>query len=231
MADRFDWRALLAAALLATAPTFALAQEATPPAEGAAPAAEGAPGDPATPAQSQVLEGWNKFCNPDPVTQEEGCVVVFRAYQETAEGVRMIGQVSLSFLISDPSQIVLSITVPIGVLLGPGIQLSVDEGEPAGTAYTICDPQYCYAESQVEPSFINRLKGGGELIVSFLVPDFENGGAQQLDLPVTLIGFTAAYDGPGRSPEEAQALQDRAEAARQRLIEQQQQLNDAPAGP
>lgn len=214
LAERLGWRAMLASAIVAIAPTMAVAQE--------TPAIPNDPAAAATPPTTEALTGWNKFCNPDPISQEEGCVVVFRAYQED----RMIGQISLSYLLSEPDNIVLSITVPIGVLLAPGIQLKIDEREPAGAPYVICDPTYCYSESEVDAAFINTLKAGGELTVSFLVPDFENGGAQQLDLPVTLIGFTAAFDGEGRTPEEAQALQDRAEAARQRLIEQQQQLNN-----
>lgn len=211
LAERRSWRAAATAAALTLAPTFAAAQEETP----LEPAAE-------APPANQVLTGWNKFCNPDPISEEEGCIVVFRAYQED----QMIGQISLSYLISDPDNIVLSITVPIGVLLEPGIQLTVDDGEAANAPYVICDPTFCYSESNVDPSFVNTLKAGGELTVSFLIPDFENGGAQQLDLPITLIGFTAAYDGEGQTPEEAQALQDRAEEARQRLIEQQEQLNN-----
>lgn len=204
------WKGAFAAIALAVAPTFAVAQDADP-AEDAVPV--------------PTLAGWNKFCNPDPVTQQDGCVVVFQAVQENGS---LIAQLALSFLVDEPDNIILSMVVPTGVLLIPGIQLKVDEREPVGVPYVICEPTLCRSEQQIDSSFVNQLKAGGQLTLSFLQPNLQEGGATQIDIPITLIGFTAAYDGPGRTPEEAAALQDRAEEARQRLIEQQQQLNENP---
>jgi len=218
-AARFGWNGALVAIGLAMAPVTAIAQDEAPePVPDAVPPEEGQ-------GVVQGLSGWNKFCNPDPVTQERGCVVVFQAIQENGG---MVAQVALSFLEAEPGNIILSMIVPTGVLLVPGIQLQVDSNEPTTVPYVICEPTLCRSERQVETAFVNQLKAGGELIVSFLRPDLEAGGAVRIDVPVTLIGFTAAYDGPGRTPEEAQALQDRTEEARQRLIEQQQQLNENP---
>lgn len=208
-----NWRAIGAAAGLALASTAISTQPAT--------------------AQEEALPAWTKVCNPDATTGDEGCAVVYRIF---ANETTVILQMSLSYLLSDPGTIILSIWIPTGVFVDQGLRLQIDDNEPALLPFRLCDPQICIAESQVDLAFVNQLKGGLDLLVSAVIPH-QTEGAQVIDLPVTLRGFTAVYDGPGLTPDEAaaqqeavnQALLDRAEDARQRLIEQQQQLNADPA--
>ena len=209
-----DWRALCVAAGLAMASTTASAQEA------------------AAPQNLQDLQQWTKVCNPDATTGEEGCAVVYRIF---ANETTIILQMSLSYLLSDPNNIIVSIWIPTGVFVDQGLQLQVDDREPGLVPFRLCDPQICIAEDQVDLAFVNQLKAGLNLVVSAIVPH-QTEGVQRIDLPVSLTGFTATFDGPGLTPDEAaaaqeavnQALLDRAEEARQRLIQQQQQLETNP---
>lgn len=224
-AKRLSWRALTVAAGLVLAPTASLAQAAaTPPASGAAAA---------TP-NIEDLQHWTKVCNPDPTTNQQGCAVFYRLF---ANATTIIAQISLSYLVDDPNTILLSAWVPstAGVFLDQGLALSIDGADPSLVPYRLCDPQICIAEDNVPPAFITALKAGGELTMTVVVPDQTN-GTQSVAIPISLIGFTAAYDGPGMSPDEVQAaqdtlnqaMQDRIDEARQQLIDQQNQLDTNP---
>jgi invasion protein IalB len=222
-AKKFSWRAMAVAAGLTLAPAMAHAQDA------AAPAA------PSDAAALEELQQWTKVCNPDPTTNQQGCAVYYRLF---ANATTVIAQVSLSFLLDDPDTIVLSVWIPTaaGIFVDQGLGIKVDTSQPTVVPYRLCDPQICIAEDNVAPAFVNALKAGGQLFIDVAVPN-QDTGTQVVELPISLIGFTAAYDGPGLTPDEAQAaqdtlnqaLQDRAEAARQALIEQQNQLNANPA--
>jgi len=122
----------------------------------------------------------------------------------------------------------LHIAVPPGMLIQPGLRVQVDGGTQSEAKYTICFPNACIAEMVIDDTFVGGLKRGGKLVITTLN---QQGKARPFDL--TLKGFTRVYDGEAIKPEELQAkqerlqseLQKRAEAARQKLIEQQRQAN------
>ena len=209
-----DWRGLCAAASLALAATTlptqnAVAQEA---------------GD---------LWSWTKVCNADPSTGEEGCAVVYRVL---ANETTILMQFSLRYFLSDPDAVIVSAWVSTGLFVDQGLLVSVDEQESGVFRFRLCDAQICIAEEQVDLAFVNLLKAGLNLQVSYIIPD-QTEGARRVDLDASLVGFTAIFDGPGLTPDEAaaeqeaanEALQQQMEETRQRLIEQQQQLNAEPA--
>ena len=84
---------------------------------------------------------------------------------------------------------VLIITLPLGVILPPGVQLTVGEGKAARVPVTTCLPQGCQAGAQLDKEFTERLKKGSKLIVTFIGPD-----GKQVNAPISLSGFTAGLD-------------------------------------
>jgi hypothetical protein len=86
----------------------------------------------------------------------------------------------------------------------------------------------CYARVEIDAAFVDRLKAGSEM--ALLAISYENG--QTLSFPMTLAGFTAAYEGPATDigAAEAALADDRAAAdeARQRLIDLQNQQDLSP---
>lgn len=86
---------------------------------------------------------------------------------------------------------VMIITLPLGVILPPGVQLTIDksEGKAARVPITTCLPQGCQAGAQLDKDFTERLKKGSKLIVTFLGPD-----GKQINAPISLSGFTAGID-------------------------------------
>jgi invasion protein IalB len=189
-----------------------------------------------TPAQAQqdFGGGWNKFCSTD-AQGRQGCSVV---YQLLTESGQFVAQISVN-QVTGQEQIIFSIWIRTNVLIEPGISVRVDQGTQGAIPYVLCDPNICIGEAQVDVNFVNSLKRGGTLMVSTVAPAADAPeGVRQQNYPITLRGFTAAYDGPGLTPAQAQArrdelnqaLQDRAEQARQRLIDAQRQALEGVGG-
>ncbi|WP_435101886.1 invasion associated locus B family protein [Arhodomonas sp. AD133] len=79
--------------------------------------------------------------------------------------------------------------LPLGIHLPPGIQLSVDDGEPVRFPVQACFQPGCRADLPLKPELLSKLKSGSEATLSVLGP-----GGEQIDLPISLMGFTAALE-------------------------------------
>ncbi len=212
-----DWRVIATASVLAMGPTVAPAQT---------------PATPATPTPGE-LAGWNKICYTD-ATGAQSCTVLFQVVAETGQ---LVAQASINSRAGQPNMIFQAwiISSP-GIYVGAGFRMQIDTNTPTDIPFAICDATYCIAETQIDANFVNALKAGDQMILSAMIRQAD-AQPQQIDLPVTLRGFTAAYDGAGLNEAQAQALteqlnqalQERAAAARQRLIDQQQQFATPPA--
>ena len=118
------------------------------------------------------------------------------------------------------------IGVPPGMLLQPGIQTKVDEGKQSALVYSICFPNTCFADLDINADFIKTVRGGKQLTIMAV-----NQGGQTISFPISLAGFTKVYDGPGVDPNTptgqaaldalTASLKAHADEARQRLIDQQ----------
>lgn len=86
--------------------------------------------------------------------------------------------------IDDP---VMSFFVPLGVRLAPGLQFSVDNGEPIQFPYQICQEQGCRADVPIESSMLQQLRSGNTATLSMISPRGE-----RMDIDISLIGFTDA---------------------------------------
>ena len=206
------WLAL--AVLAIGAPIAASAQEAEPPAD--APAAP-----PAAPEAA-----WAKLCNPDPKTGKNLCLTIQEIRADTGQ---FIASATVRTIEGEAKKSLIT-AVPPGMLLQPGLRVQIDDGEQKEVKYGICFPNACYGELEINDEFIASLKNGGKLTLTTL-----NQQAKPVNFPMTLAGFTKAYDGSGldtvaqqaRESELADALARRAESARQKLIEQQQKESGA----
>ncbi|MHA1188880.1 MAG: invasion associated locus B family protein [Alphaproteobacteria bacterium] len=185
-----------------------------------APSAQGQ----AAPAQAAQLPtgtdpGWVKQCSTNPQTSEEVCVITRERRANTGQ---LLAAVSIRE-VGDKK--VLVTAVPPGMLLRPGLQVQIDGSEPAKVAYSICFPNLCFAETEINAEFVASLKRGNNLVVTTL-----NQQAKPVNFDVSLSGFTKSYDGaaidPQKLQENSQRLEDelkrKAEDARRKLIEKQQ---------
>ena len=204
---------LFAGAILMT-PLVVNAQETTP-------AAEATP--PAGPAGS-----WVKLCNTEETSDTEVCVIS-QELRDPNTG-QLVASVTIREIPDQPK--VLIIAVPTGVLLPPGMRIQIDQAEPKPAEYAICFPNACVARMNVDENYINALKAGGLLGITVM-----GGDRQQVGFPVSLVGFTKAYDEPATEQEEyeqtqrqlADIIRQRAEAAR--AAQEAQSSEETPATP
>lgn len=203
------WLAVATVAIVA--PLGASAQEAEAPA--AAP-----PGGPESP--------WAKLCNTDPATGKELCLTIQEIRADTGQ---FIASATIRTIAGDAKKSLIT-AVPPGMLLQPGLRIQIDDQPQVEVKYGICFPNACYGELEVDDAFVTKLKAGGKLTLTTL-----NQQAKPVNFPMSLAGFTKAFDGQGmdqaaqqvRESELADALARRAENARQKLIEQQQKESGA----
>lgn len=167
---------------------------------------------PAPPAAAG--DAWLHICTKDPNGGKDVCLVTQEVRTEQGQFVASSSVRS----VKGEDKKALLIAVPPGTLLEPGIRVQIDESKQVPGKYTICLPNACYAELEIDNAFIANMKKGNNLIVSVI-----NNQAKAVGIGLTLVGFTKAIEGPPIDSAELekrrQALQDglkaRAEKARQ----------------
>jgi invasion protein IalB len=236
-----------AALLLFPAAAFAQAQQPQRPAQRPAQPAPAAPAAPAAaPAQpgaptandnmAAIQTPWVKLCDNVPTdertppTTKKLCMVV----QETrAENGQMLASVQIRELEGERPRLI--IAVPVGMSLQPGIRVVLEGGQgaaqPQAMRYEVCLPNACFAQMEMQPDFLNRMKRSNNMNIQVV-----NMNNRAISLGMSLQGFSASYDGQPVDPkayEESQRrlqaeLQRRGEEAQRRLQEQQQRQQGAP---
>ncbi len=234
-------RVWLGAALL-LAPAVAFAQQTPPPAPArpaqprpAAPAtpaapAQAAPAAPAATAENMqaVQTPWVKLCDAVPVdertppTTKKLCMIV----QETrAENGQMLASVQIRELEGEKPRLI--IAVPVGMSLQPGIRVVLEgqgQAQPQAMRYEVCLPNACFAQMELAPEFLTRMKRSNNLNIQVV-----NMNNRAISLAMSLQGFAASYDGQPVDPKAyeesqrrlAEELQRRGEEAQRRLQQQQ----------
>jgi invasion protein IalB len=200
---------VLAALLAITAP--ANAQDAAAPAAPAAPAAA---------ADTSPQPEWVKLCSKPEGAEEQVCLI-------TRERRATTGQLLAAVTVREvgDKKFMVAAVVP-GMLIRPGMQVQIDGANATKAEYTICFPNLCFAEAEINADYVTKLKGGSKLVVTTLSQQ-----AKPVNFDISLAGFTAAYDGAAIDPAELQAktetltkeLERKAAATREELIQKQQQ--------
>ncbi|MEE3627750.1 invasion associated locus B family protein [Nitrospirillum sp. BR 11752] len=94
----------------------------------------------------------------------------------------------------------LILTTPLGVLLQPGITLTVDQDKPLALPFDACQQGGCVAAADLEDGkVLDHFTGGKVLAVRYI-----NGDKAAMDIPVQLNGLAAALKAlpvpPKRTP-------------------------------
>ena len=177
--------------------------------------------------QVQLIYGpWTKFCLKGQDAKAKQ--VCFTGKDGRIES----GQTVIAAVIIEPegeTKKVLRVTLPLGMQLGYGTRIIVDQNPPHQSPYVICFANGCMSDYEVTPDMLAQMKKGQNLVVQAI-----NSNGAPLTLPLPLAEFAKAYDGPPTDPkvfEENQKklqeeLQKRAAEARQKLESQ----SSAPAG-
>lgn len=183
---------LAALLLMSSGTVFAEEKAAKEKTEAAAPAAEKTADKTAEqklPEGAEQFKDWIKECEKlkDPEGKEIELCQISQTLVNTEINQPML-KVSAGY-VPGKKDAVMIITLPLGVILPPGVQLTVGEGKAARVPITTCLPQGCQAGAQLDKEFTERLKKGDKMIVTFLGPD-----GKQINAPISLSGFTAGLE-------------------------------------
>jgi invasion protein IalB len=129
---------------------------------------------------------WGARCASDARAGALDCVVEQRVVMSNT------GQLLTAVTVRVPPETkapVMMIQTPFGLHLPAGLKVAVDDTAFATLPLQTCDGGGCYAGDAVGPELLAALKRGVTLSITFQ-------DAQQRDIavPVSLNGFTAAYD-------------------------------------
>ena len=181
----------------------ASAQSADKPAAPAKPAAEG---------NNANQDNWVHICTKEPQGDKEICLVTQEVRTEQGQ---FVASTSVRTIKGEDKKSLL-VAVPPGTLLIPGMRVQVDEGKQVPGQYTICLPNACYAELEIDDAFIKQMKAGNNLIISVI-----NNQAKAVGIGLTLSGFTKAIDG---APIDSAELEKRRQILQNSLKERAEKL-------
>lgn len=195
------------------------------PAEAPAPPAAQQAGEP-----QLMYSPWMKVCGKGPDTNnKQVCVITKDGRLENGMPVAIVQLFS-----PEGDAKVLRVTVPLGMQLAHGTRMIIDQGTPAQQPYKICFPVGCMSDYPVTDEMVAAMKKGQMLTVQAI-----NMQGTPISLPMPLVDFGKAYDGPATDPkafEEQQRklqeeLQKKAEEARKKLEAQAPATPATPAAP
>jgi invasion protein IalB len=174
-------------------------------------------------AQPQLMYSpWIKICNKGG-TEANAKPVCVTAKDGRMENGMPVAAVALIEPEGETRKLI-RITVPLGMQLQHGTRLIIDQDQPATAPFFMCFPNGCMADFEANAEMVTRLKKGKSLTVQAI-----NMNGSPISLPLPLLDFAKAYDGPPTDPkvfEEQQRklqeeLQKKAEEARKKLESQQ----------
>ena len=181
------------------------------------------------PEQPQLMYSpWMKVCGKGPDgTGKQVCVVA-------KDGRIENGMPVVAVALIEPEgapQKILRVTVPPGMHLQHGTRVIVDQGQPLTAPFVTCVPNGCMSDYEATADLINRMKKGQSITVQAI-----NMNGAPLSLPLPLVDFAKAYDGPAtdekvfaeQQKKLQEELQKKAEEARKKIEGQQPA---APAAP
>jgi invasion protein IalB len=194
--------AAISAAMLAAGMVGALAQtkDKAAPAQKGAPAAKSGPAEGAPQTQQAVAipSPWTKICSRDPQANKEVCLV---AQDIRAETGQFLASVAVREVEGEPKKQFI-IAVPPGMQLQPGMRVVIDKNEPMPARYSICFPNACYGDMDVDAKFVDVMKKGQALTVQAI-----NQVGRTVNFTLVLKDFTKAYEGPPVDPKEVEEQQ------------------------
>lgn len=129
-----------------------------------------------------VFEDWSKTC--ETIQGEELCHI----YQTitSRENNQQILHATLGYLSGHPD-IVMVLTVPLGVSLPHGLKLQIDQTESVHYQYLFCHDAGCVVRFSITDSYFQALKRGKELRVSMVDLNSQN----VLTASMSLMGISA----------------------------------------
>jgi len=157
------------------------APQAQVPLKGAAPEAAPAAAEPQPPAAN-----WASRCAADGRQSVLDCSVEQSIVETKSRQLLMQIVVHVP---PDTRKPVLTVQLPLGLFLPAGVTIRFDEGKPERFDVETCDQKGCYLQIPISNEMLGEMAKGKQMSVTF-----QNLSKQDIGVPVSLAGFTVAYD-------------------------------------
>jgi invasion protein IalB len=146
-----------------------------------------------------VYTPWTKLCNPNASGAKPICLTIKEARLSSGEFLA-----GAAVLEQEGEQLkLLRVTLPLGMQLGPGTRVIVDQDQPLSSNYLTCTPAGCMAQYQVSAEFVTKLKTGKQMTVQGI-----NLQGQAASYPIPLgAEFAKANEGPPVDPKQLEQTQ------------------------
>ena len=139
----------------------------------------------AKPENGKKFKDWTVVCEKMPSTGKELCNIFQNV---TNDKKKVVLQVAIGYR-PDSSEPQALFTLPLGVLLQPGIEFKGGTAEAMRIPFSVCVKNGCVAITKLEPATIKGMKAGTKGGVKFAAAQ-----KQIIEIPVSLSGFTAAFN-------------------------------------
>lgn len=133
----------------------------------------------------EVFQDWHVRCGQEQQEQwSGGCLMVQSVVNSQNQ------QPVMRFFVghlTDSKEAAAVLILPLGVRVAPGVLLQIDQNEANRIPFDICLPDGCRVSFKLNDTQLSALKGGIGGRVAF-----QDGTGQNVELPFSLKGFTAA---------------------------------------
>lgn len=152
---------------------------------------------PGEPYVAEVFTDWELRCiTAAEEGQPERCEM-FQLLLDEQDNAVAVFRVNVPLVEAEDQVAAAVIVTPLETLLTPGLRVRIDDSEPAGVPFTLCEPTGCLARIPLSQENIEAFKAGGETIFDIFAlvrSDLGEIGGVPVSLTASLRGFTAAYD-------------------------------------
>jgi len=140
----------------------------------------------ANPEQGQTFRDWTARCETPPGAKRERCYI-FQNIVHKESGQRLL-HVAVGYLAMNARPAAV-LTLPLGISLPPGVELSVDGGDALSVDIERCDTSGCIGLLALDDDLIAAMKSGRQARITF-----HDGARRRIGVPVSLMGFTAGFE-------------------------------------
>lgn len=169
---------------------------------------------------------WFKLCTKNKVANDqeiEQCLTTLEVRDDESAQILVSVSVLINKSAPEGTKDVVLFVAPVGVFLPPGLEAQIDDQPVQKVPFMVCSPQNCLAQIEATDEIIEKLKKGSELKIAVVNPR-----RQKVSFPVTLSGFTNAFDGQPMSREEYEKRQQALDSKIREFIEKRrEQIEDA----
>ena len=139
----------------------------------------------AKPENGKKFKDWTVVCEKMPSTGEKICNIFQNV---TNDKKKVVLQVAIGYR-PGSSEVQALFTLPLGILLQPGIEFKGGTAKAVRIPFSVCVKNGCVAITKLESATVKGMKAGDKGSVKFAAAQ-----KQILEIPVSLSGFTAAFN-------------------------------------